>query len=64
MEIGSRLIATVPACVLAGVAASAINGELAQNGWLFLVSADSLLVWLGAAIGFTMLAAVRRVRAS
>jgi hypothetical protein len=60
----SRLIATVPACVLAGVAASAINGELAQNGWLFFVSADSMLVWLGAALGFTMLAAVRRVRAS
>jgi len=54
----------VPACVLAGAAASAINGELSQNGWLFFVSADALLVWLGAAVGFTMLGAVRRVRAS
>ena len=61
---GSRLIAMVPACVLAGAAASAINGELSQNGWLFFVSADALLVWLGAAVGFTMLGAARRVRAS
>jgi len=61
---GSRLIAMVPACVLAGAAASAITGELSQNGWLFFVSADALLVWLGAAVGFTMLGAVRRVRAS
>ena len=50
--------------MLAGVAASAINGELAQNERFIFVSADSLLVWLGAALGFTMLAAVRRVRAS
>jgi hypothetical protein len=61
---GSRLVATVPACVLAGAAASAINGELAREGWFVFVSFDSLLVWLGAAVGFTSFAAVRRMRAS
>ena len=61
---GWKLGTMIPACVLAGAAASAINGELAQSGWFVFVSVDSLLVWLGAAIGSAMLAGVRRMRSS
>ena len=51
-------------CVIAGIAASAINGELAQSGWFVFVSADSLLVWLGAVAATATLAAVRKMRVS
>ena len=61
---GWRLATMLPACVLAGAAASAINGELAQSGWFVFVSVDSLLVWVGAAIGSAMLVGVRRMRLS
>lgn len=59
-----RLAAMPPACVLAGAAASAINGELAYNGWFVFVSVDSLLAWLGAAAASAALAGVRRTRVS
>jgi hypothetical protein len=57
----SKLATSAPACVLAGAAASAINGELAQRGWLVFVSVDSLLVWLGAALCVATLATLRRM---
>jgi hypothetical protein len=38
-------------CVGAGAAASAINGELSSDLWAVFVSVDSLLVWMGAALG-------------
>jgi hypothetical protein len=57
-------LAAVPACIFAGAVASAINGELAHRGWLFFVSVDSLLVWLGAAVAFATLDGVRRMRTS
>ena len=58
---GWRLATMLPACVLAGAAASAVNGELAQSGWFVFVSVDSLLVWVGAAIGSATQAGVRRM---
>ena len=61
---GWKLATMLPACVLAGAAASAINGELTQSGWFVFVSVDSLLVWLGAAIGSATFAGVRRMRSS
>ena len=61
---GLKLATAAPACVLAGTLASAINGELAQRGWLVFVSVDSLLVWLGAALGVTTLVTLRRVGVS
>lgn len=59
-----RLTTMLAACVLAGATASAINGELSRSGWLVFVSADSLLVWLGAAAAAATLAGVRRRRVS
>ena len=61
---GRSLAVRVPVCLLTGVAASAINGELAQSGWLVFASVDSLLVWLGAAAAFLAFAGARRMRAS
>jgi hypothetical protein len=61
---GWRLAAIPLACILGGVAASAINGELAHRGWLVFVSVDALLVWIGATIGYAILAGVRRPRPS
>jgi hypothetical protein len=58
-----RLLA-VPACVLAGAAASAINGELVDRGWWVFVSFDSLLVWLGAAVASATLLGFRKMRLS
>jgi hypothetical protein len=57
-------LAAVPACILAGAAASAINGELTDRGWFVFVSFDSLLVWLGAAVASATLAGVRMMRPS
>ena len=48
--------------VLAGAAASAINGELVQRGWLIFVTVDSLLVYLGAVVASTALAGMRWMR--
>ena len=61
---GWRLATMLPACLLAGAAASAINGELAQSSWFVFVSVDSLLVWVGAAIGSATLVGVRRMHLS
>jgi hypothetical protein len=59
-----RLAVVIPACLLAGAAASAINGELALRGWFVFVSVDSLLVWLGASAAAATLAGMRRFRMS
>jgi len=61
-KMGWRLAAMPLACVLAGAAASAINGELVHSGWFVFVSVDSLLVWVGAAVASATLAGVRRMR--
>jgi hypothetical protein len=57
-----RLATLLPACVLAGVGASAVNGELAQHGWVAFLSVDSVLVWLGAAAASATVASIRRLR--
>jgi hypothetical protein len=54
----------VTACILAGHAASAMNGELAQHGWFVFMSVDSLLVWVGAVASSAAATSMRRVRAS
>jgi hypothetical protein len=48
------------ACFLAGACASAVNGELAGEGWLFFISVDSLLVWAGASAAVSVFWWVRR----
>ena len=60
----ATLATFVTACVLAGVAASAVNGELAQHGWFVFMSVDSLLVWVGAAASSATVTTMRSVRAS
>ena len=37
-------------CILTGAFASFVNGELANEGWLFFISFDSLLVWASASV--------------
>ena len=61
---GWTLATAVAACVLAGVAASAVNGEVAQHGWIVFASVDSLLVWVGAVAASATVAGMRRLRAS
>jgi hypothetical protein len=58
-----RAIVFPIACVLLGALASAVNGELASEGWAFFVSVDSLLVWATATCSFSVLWWVRRPRA-
>ena len=43
----------------AGMSASAINGELKEEGWFLFVSIDTLLVGLGVIGGLTLVAALR-----
>lgn len=50
-------------CVLTGAFASAVNGELASEGWMFFVSFDALLVWAAATVALSAQWWVRRVRA-
>lgn len=49
-------------CIMGGVAASAINGELSGPLWELFVSFDVAMVWLGAAVAvlLTRLAASRQ----
>jgi hypothetical protein len=56
---GQKLAIGAPACVLTGVAVSAMNGELTQSGWFVFASVDAMLVWLGAV---TVLVGVRGIR--
>jgi hypothetical protein len=63
--VGSPRLRAVLLPVLAlvvGVLTSAINGELATEGWAVFVSFDALVVWLGAATGFALVR-LRRTRA-
>ncbi len=52
------------ACILAGAFASAVNGELASEGWLFFISFDSLLVWAAASVAVSVAWWARRQNAS
>ena len=51
------------ACIVAGAFASAVNGELASEAWLFFISFDSLLVWATATVSVGVSWWVRRRKA-
>lgn len=59
-----RAVFLVVSSVIAGVLASAVNGELASGWWAAFVSFDSLLVWAGAACSISVLQTVRWFHAS
>ena len=61
---GARAVVFPVLCVLAGALASATNGELASEGWMFFVSFDSLLVWVAATVTLSVGWWVRRQRAA
>lgn len=48
-------------CIAMGALASAINGELAREGWALFVSFDSLLVWGAATCALGVPFTVRRL---
>jgi LPXTG-motif cell wall-anchored protein len=49
-------------CVVLGAVASAVNGELSSSVWPIFVSADALLVWMGAALATSAYWLFRRRR--
>jgi hypothetical protein len=56
-----RWVTLLSASLLTGAAASVVNGELARDGWYAFVSADALMVWLGATAAPAIVACMRRL---